>query len=132
METQRDDRSLGELFGDLSRQLGTLIQKEIQLAKTEMTARVTTVGRDAAMMGAGGALAYAALLIGLMAIAFLIADLFDSSAWLGFLIVAVIVGVIAAVLIQRGRAELQRTDLAPRQTIETIKEDAEWAKQQVK
>jgi len=131
METQRDDRSLGDLFGDLSRQLGTLIQKEIQLAKTEMTARVTTVGRDAAMMGAGGALAYAALLLGLMALAFLLAELITST-WLGFLIVAIVVGVIAAVLIQRGRAELQRTDLTPRQTIETIKEDAEWAKQQVK
>jgi F0F1-type ATP synthase assembly protein I len=131
METQQDDRSLGQLFGDLSRQLGTLIQKEIQLAKTEMTARVTTVGRDAAMIGAGGALAYAALLLGLMALAFLLAELV-TSAWLGFLIVAVIVGVVAAVLIQRGRAELQKTDLAPRQTIETIKEDAEWAKQQVK
>ena len=131
METQRDDRSLGDLFGDLSRQLGTLIQKEIQLAKTEMTSRVTTIGRDAAMMGAGGALAYAALLIGLMALAFLLAELVNSF-WLGFLIVAVIVGVIAAVLIQRGRSELQKTDLAPRATIETIKEDAEWAKQQVK
>jgi hypothetical protein len=131
METQRDDRSLGDLFGDLSRQLGTLIQKEIQLAKTEMTARVTTVGRDAAMMGAGGALAYAALLLGLMALAFLLSELI-ASVWLSFLIVALIVGVVAAVLIQRGRSELQRTDLAPRQTIETIKEDAEWAKQQVK
>jgi hypothetical protein len=131
METQQDDRSLGQLFGDLSRQLGTLIQKEIQLAKTEMTARVTTVGRDAAMIGAGGALAYAALLLGLMALAFLLAELITST-WLGFLVVAVVVGVVAAVLIQRGRAELKKTDLAPRQTIETIKEDAEWAKQQVK
>jgi hypothetical protein len=132
MDTQRDDRSLGDLFGDLSRQLGTLVQKEIQLARTEMTSRVTTVGRDAAQIGAGGALAYAALLMGLMAVAFLIADVIDGNVWLGFLIVAVIVGVIAAVLIQRGRAELQKTDLTPRATIETIKEDAEWAKQQVK
>jgi hypothetical protein len=131
METQQDDRSLGQLFGDLSRQLGTLIQKEMQLAKTEMTARVTTVGRDAAMIGAGGALAYAALLLALMALAFLLSELITST-WLGFLIVALVAGVIAAVLIQRGRTELQRTDLAPRQTIETIKEDAEWAKQQVK
>jgi hypothetical protein len=131
METQQDDRSLGQLFGDLSRQLGTLIQKEIQLAKTEVTARVTTVGRDAAMIGAGGALGYAALLLALMALAFLLSELI-ASVWLSFLVVALVVGVVAAVLIQRGRSELQRTDLAPRQTIETIKEDAEWAKQQVK
>jgi hypothetical protein len=131
MDTPSDDRSLGQLFGDLSRQLGTLIQKEVQLAKTEMATRVTTIGRAAGMIGAGGALAYAALLMALIAIALLLIQL-GITPWLGFLLVAILVGAIAAVLIQRGRAELQKTDLAPRQTIETIKEDAEWAKQQVK
>jgi hypothetical protein len=131
MDAQRDDRSLGQLFGDLSRQLGTLVQKEIELAKTEMTTRVTTVSRDAAMLGAGGALAYGALLIALVGVALLLWEL-GVTPWLAFLLVALVVGVIAAVLIQRGRAELQRTNLAPTKTIETIKEDAEWAKQQVK
>jgi hypothetical protein len=131
METQREDRPLGQLFGDLSRQLGTLVQKEIQLAKAEMTTRVTTVGRDAAMLGAGGALAYAAVLIALVGIALLLWEM-GVAPWLAFLVVAAVAGIAAAVLIQRGRAELQRTDLAPRQTIETIKEDAEWARQQVK
>jgi hypothetical protein len=131
MDAKSDDRSLGQLFGDLSRQLGTLVQKEIELAKTEVTTRVTTVGRDAAMLGAGGALAYGALLIALIAVALLLIEL-GVSPWLSFLLVAAVVGIIAAVLIQRGRAELQKTDLAPRQTIETLKEDAEWAKQQVK
>jgi hypothetical protein len=131
MDAKSDDRSLGQLFGDLSRQLGTLVQKEIQLAKTEVTSRVTTVSRDAAMLGAGGALAYGALLIALVAVSLLLWEL-GVSPWLAFLLVALVVGVIAAVLIQRGRAELQKTDLAPRQTIETLKEDAEWAKQQVK
>jgi hypothetical protein len=131
MDAKSDDRSLGQLFGDLSRQLGNLVQKEIELAKTEMTTRVTTVGRDAAMLGAGGALAYGALLIALIAVALLLIEL-GVSPWLSFLLVAAVVGIIAAVLIQRGRAELQKTDLAPRQTIETLKEDAEWAKQQVK
>jgi high-affinity Fe2+/Pb2+ permease len=131
MDAQRDDRSLGQLFGDLTRQMGTLVRKEIELARTEMTTRATTVGRDAAMLGAGGALAYAALLVALIAVALLLIDI-GLTPWLAFLIVAAIVGAIAAVLIQRGRAELQRAQLAPRQTIETLKEDAEWAKQQVK
>ncbi len=131
MDAQRDDRSLGQLFGDLTRQLGTLVRKEIELARTERTTRATTVGRDAAMLGAGGALAYAALLVALIAVALLLIDI-GLTPWLAFLIVAAIVGAIAAVLIQRGRAELQRAQLAPRQTIETLKEDAEWAKQQVK
>jgi hypothetical protein len=131
MDAQRDDRSLGQLFGDLSRQLSTLVQKEIALAKTEMTTRVTTVGRDAAMLGAGGALAYAALLVALVGVALLLWEL-GVTPWLAFVLVAAVAGIVAAVLIQRGRSELQRTDMAPRATIETIKEDAEWAKQQVK
>ncbi|MBA2314772.1 MAG: phage holin family protein [Chloroflexi bacterium] len=131
MDDQQDDRSLGQLFGDLSRQLGTLVSKEIQLAKTEITTRVTTVGRDAAMIGAGGALAYAALLMALIAVGLLLIQL-GITPWLAFLLVAIIVGAIAAVLIMRGRDELQKTDLAPTKTIETLKEDAEWAKEQVK
>lgn len=131
MDTQRDDRSLGQLFGDLSRQLGTLVRKEIELARTEMTTRATTVGRDAALIGVGGALAYAAVVIALVAIALLLVEL-GVTPWLAFVIVAVLVGIVAAVLIQRGRAQLEKAELAPRQTIETLKDDAEWAKEQVK
>ena len=131
MDTPRDDRSLGQLFGDLSRQLTTLVKQEIELARTETTSRVTSLGRDAAMLGAGAALAYAALLVGLVGIAILLADL-GLEPWIAFVVVALIVGAIAVVLIQQGRTRLQRADLAPRQTIETIKEDAAWAKERVK
>ena len=131
MDAPGDNKSLGQLFGDLSRQLGTLVRQEIELAKTETTARVTSVGRDAVMIGVGAALGYAALLVALVGIAILLADL-GITPWLAFVLVAAIVGVIAAVLVQQGRTRLQRTDLAPRQTIETLKEDAAWAKERVK
>jgi hypothetical protein len=131
MDASRDDRSLGQLFGDLSRQLGTLVRQEIELAKTETTSRVTSLGRDAAMVGAGAALGYAALLVGLVGIAILLADL-GLTPWLAFVLVAVVVGGIAVVLVQQGRARLQRADLTPRETIETLKDDAAWAKEQVK
>jgi hypothetical protein len=131
MDTSRDDRSLGQLFGDLSRQLGTLVRQEIELAKTETTTRVTSLGRDAAMVAAGGALAYAALLVGLVGVAILLADL-GLTPWLAFVVVALLVGGVAVVLVQQGRARLQQADLAPRQTIETLKDDAEWAKERVK
>ena len=131
MDGTRDDRSLGQLFGDLSRQLGTLVRQEIELAKTETTSRVTAVGRDAAMVGAGAALGYAALLVALIGVGFLLADL-GLATWLAFIVVAVVVGVIAAVLAQQGRTRLQRADVTPRQTIETLKEDAAWAKERVK
>jgi hypothetical protein len=131
MDGTRDDRSLGQLFGDLSRQLGTLVRQEIDLAKTETTSRVTALGRDAAMIGAGAALGYAALLVGLIGIGFLLAEL-GLETWLAFVAVAVIVGVVAAVLIQQGRARLEQADPVPRQTIETLKEDAAWANERVK
>jgi protein-S-isoprenylcysteine O-methyltransferase Ste14 len=111
--------------------MGTLVRQEIDLAKTEVTSRATSVGRDAAMVGAGAALAYAALIVGLIGVATLLSDL-GLTPWLAFVIVALVVGVIAAVLIQQGRTRLQRADLAPRETIETLKEDAAWAKERVK
>jgi hypothetical protein len=131
MDAQRDDRSLGQLFGDLSRQLGTLVHKEIELAKTEMTVKATSVGRDAALIGAGAAVGYAALLIAMVAISLLLIQI-GLTPWIAFLLVAAIAAVVAAVLISKGRAELQKADLAPRATIETLKEDAEWAKERVK
>jgi hypothetical protein len=131
MDSAREDRSLGQLFGDLSRQLGKLVQQEILLARTEMTTRVTSVGRDAAMLGAGVALAYAALLIGLVTIALVLVEL-GLTPWLAFLVVTIVVGAMAAVLIQRGREQLQQTDVAPRETIQTLKDDAAWAKEQIK
>lgn len=131
MDERHDDRSLGQLFGDLSRQLGTLVRQEIELARTETTSRVTAVGRDAAMVGAGAALGYAALLVGLIGVGFLLADL-GFAPWLAFIAVAVVVGVIAAVLVQQGRTRLQQADVTPRQTIESLKEDAAWAKERVK
>ena len=131
MDSPREDRSLGQLFGDLSRQMGKLIQQEIALARTEMTSRVTTVGRDAAMLGAGGAIAYAALLMGLVTVGLILIEL-GLTPWLAFLIVTILTGVVAGFLIMRGREQLQRVDVAPRETIQTLKDDAAWAKEQVK
>ena len=131
MDSRREDRSLGELLGDLSRQMGKLVQQEIALARTEMTTRVSSVGRDAAMLGAGAALAYAALLVGLVTIALILVEL-GLAPWLAFLVVTIVVGAIAAVLIVRGREQLQKADVAPRETIRTLKDDATWAKEQVK
>lgn len=131
METPRDDRSLGQLFGDLSRQLGTLVRQEIDLARTEVKSQATAVGRNAVMVGAGVALGYAALLVGLVGIAILLAEL-GLAPWLAFVLVAVVVGVAAALLIQQGRTRLQQTSVAPRETIQTLKEDAAWAKERVK
>jgi hypothetical protein len=131
MDTRSDERSLGQLFGDLSRQLSTLIRQEIALARTEMTSRIGSAGRGAAMVGVGGALAYAGLLVFLAAVALLLIEA-GITPWLAVLIVAIVTLAIGGALAAYGRSEIARTDLTPRRTIETIQDDAEWAKERIK
>ena len=128
---QADNRSLGQLFGDLSRQLSTLIRQEIVLARTEMTTKATAVGRDAATIGLGGALLYAAFLTLLGAIVLLLIDL-GVPGWVAALGVAVIVGVIGGIMIAAGRQSLTRQQVAPTRTVETLKDDADWAKERIR
>ena len=128
---QADNRSLGQLFGDLSRQLSTLIRQEIVLARTEMTTKATAVGRDAATIGLGGALLYAAFLTLLGAIVLLLIDL-GVPGWVAALGVAVIVGLVGGIMIAAGRQSLTRQQIAPTRTVETLKDDADWAKERIR
>jgi len=57
MHAQKDERSLGELFGDLARDMGVLVRQEINLATTEMTHKATSVGRELAVLAVGGLVA---------------------------------------------------------------------------
>ena len=127
---QADNRSLGQLFGDLSRQLSTLIRQEIVLARIEMTTKATAVGRDAATIGLGGALLYAAFLTLLGAIVLLLIDV-GIPGWLAALAVALIVGIVGGIMIVAGRQSLANQDLAPTRTVETLKDDADWAKERI-
>jgi len=128
MAQGRDERSLGELFGDLTSSLSTLIRKEIELARTEMTARATKVSRDAGLIGVGGALLYAAVLA-LLVTAGLVLVEWGVPAWLAALIVTIVVAAIGGLLVATGQANVKKADLSPRRTIESVKDDAEWAKE---
>src|SRR5215216_4516399 len=130
MEQQRDERSLGELFAELARETSTLVRQEVALAKTEMTQKATQVGRDAGVIGVGGAIAYAGLLAIVAALILGLGQLI--ALWLSALIVGLVVAAIGYVLIQRGLKALKHANLAPQETIATLKEDAEWAKDQTK
>ncbi len=131
MDDRKEDRSLGQLFGDLTRQMTTLVRQEIDLARTEMTSKAGLMTRDAAMAGVGGALVYAGFL-GLMAAVALVLVKAGIDAWLSALIVAVVVAAIGGLLVQRGRAGLASADLAPRRTVETIRDDAELVKERMR
>ncbi len=130
MAQTRDERSLGDLFSDLSRETTTLVRQEVQLAKAELTQSATEAARGIGMLVAGGAVAYAGLFFLLLAIVFgLIEAGWD--AWLSALVVALVVVALGAVLVLRARESLKPANLAPRRTVETLKEDQEWAKEQI-
>ena len=130
MAQPRDERSLGDLFTDLSRETTTLVRQEVQLAKAELTQSATEAARGIGMLVAGGAVAYAGLFFLLLAIVFgLIEAGWD--AWLSALVVGLVVVAIGGVLVLRARESLKPANLAPRRTVETLKEDQEWAKEQI-
>lgn len=130
MHETKGDRSLGELFADLAEQTGTLVRKEVELARVEMTQKATRVGKDIGFLAVGGAVAYAGLLA-LIATAVLGLGAAGIQLWLAALLVGLVVLGVGYLLIQRGISALKREELAPRQTIETLKEDKEWAKEQM-
>jgi hypothetical protein len=131
MQQSQNDRSLGELFGDLARDMGTLVSQEVALARTEMTEKASRVGKDIAFLAVGGLIVYAGLLAIIAAAIVLLAEN-GVSWWLSALLVGVVVAVIGYVIVQKGIAALKREDLAPRQTIESLKEDTQWAKEQIR
>lgn len=124
------DRSLGELFADLSRETGELVREEVALAKTELTHKAGAVGKDIGFLAAGGAVAYAGLLAIIAAIAVGLAQA-GVTPWLAALIVGVVVAAVGALLVWKGLDNLKHTSLAPTETLQTLKEDAQWTKRQI-
>ena len=128
MQGPRDDRSLGELFSELAQETSTLVRQEVNLAKTEMSQKASRAGKHAGIMAAGGALAYAGLLAILAALIVLLDNVMPL--WLSAALVGVVVAVVGYLFIRRALDALKREDFAPRETIETLKEDQQWAKDQ--
>jgi uncharacterized membrane protein YqjE len=126
---QLRDASTGDLFKRLSQQTSELVRKEVDLAKAELTEKGKTAGKGAGMFGGAGLfgltafLALTACLIALLSTAM--------EVWLAALIVTVVYAAVAGVLALIGRRKLKEaTPPAPEQTIETLKEDVQWAKNQ--
>ena len=125
----QQETSLGDLFSRLSEQASTLIRQEIQLAQTEMTRKATKAGRNAAFVALGAVIALGAFFSVIAALILVLAQVME--AWLAALIVAVVLAIAAALLIQYGISKLKQIDPAPRRTIETMRENKEWLTQQI-
>jgi uncharacterized membrane protein YqjE len=126
---QNNGDSAGELLKQFSEDATTLIRKEVELAKAELAEKGRKAGKGAGMFGGAG-------LFGLGAFgaltAFLILVLAEAmDAWVAALIVTAVYGAIAGVLALQGKQRVEDAGpLQPEQTVETVKEDVQWAKRQ--
>lgn len=129
-QMMRQEASLGDLFADLAEKTGTLIRQEAALVQTEMTAKAVTAGRNIGYLAVGAFVAYTAVLV---LVAALVAGLYalNIPVWASALIVGVIFAIAAYVLINSALNALKKTQWAPKESIESIKEDAKWLKNQV-
>jgi hypothetical protein len=125
-----ENRPLGDLFGDLASDMSNLVRQEITLAKVEVTQKAKYVGRNVGYLVIGGAVAYAAMLAIIAALIMLLAKVVPHRG--SALIVGAVVGGIGWLLIGKAMTALQQADLTPRETVETLKEDATWMKEQIK
>jgi VIT1/CCC1 family predicted Fe2+/Mn2+ transporter len=122
------ERPIGELLKDLADQTSTLVKQEIELARAELTLKGKQAGRGVGLLA--GAAVVALLAAGaLTALLIIVLDEF-LPLWLAALIVTVLWAVVALALAGAGRAALKQATPPAPQTVETVKEDIQWAKTQ--
>jgi uncharacterized membrane protein YqjE len=124
------DASLGDLFSSLTTDLSQLVRSEMELARVEIREEAGRAGKAAGMLGGGALAGYLALILLSFAAAWGLAEVVDAG-W-AFLIVGLVVAAVAAVLALTGKKRLEQVNPVPEQTVDTLKEDARWARAQLK
>ena len=135
---QRADRSLGSLIKELGDESTRLIREEVQLAKTEMQEKVDVYQKNGVKMAVGGVLLMGALFVLLIAVNRGLTALFEQfmsleiAVWLAPLILAAVAGLIGWSMVKGAQKAMKREGVAPNQTIETLKEEKDWAKREAR
>ena len=130
MPDVKNEKSIGELCADLARDTSALMRQEVALARAEIGGSAKKLAPNLMSLGIGGAVGFAALL------AIVAAAIIALANWLPWaaaaLVVGIALGIAAALLVSKALTALRTVDFTPRQTVETLKEDARWAKEQMK
>jgi len=124
-----DQRSVGELFGQLSQDLALLVRQEAELAKTEVQAKMSRLTTDLVSLATGGIVALIGALALAAAVVLLLIDPIGVTPWLAALLVGVVLGAIGYVMLQKGLRDLKGLDPTPRRTVESLKEDIQLARE---
>ena len=129
MTALRQERSIGELFGQLTQDLSLLVRQETQLAKTEIQEKISRASRDLVALAAGGIVALIGGFALAAAIILLLVDPVGLEPWLAALLVGVLLGGGGYLMLQKGLRDLKTVDPAPRRTVESVKEDIQAIKE---
>ncbi len=127
----QQDRSLFALFSDLWRETSTLVHKEAELAKAEMSEKVSQVSTGMAELAIGGLIVFAGFILLLMALSNGLMHLLpeEQADWLVPLIVGAVVVVFGFIAVLRGRSNVRPESLAPERTMESLRRDAQMVKE---
>lgn len=122
--------SLARWFEEFAEDFSTLLRKEVQLARAETMQTINNAMRSIITMAAGGLVAYSGLILFLAGVGIWIGLLLDS-VWLGMLAVGAIVLVIGVIVVFSARAALKNLSVTPEKTVQTLQNDAQWAKEKI-
>ena len=124
-----EERPLSELFSNLVTETSNLVRNEVALAKVELTDKASKIGKNIGSLVIGGAVAYAGVLAIGAAVILLLSRVMPN--WLAALLVGLIVVGVAWLMISKAITELREVELKPEETVESLKEDAQWIKDQI-
>jgi hypothetical protein len=129
MRELREERSIGELFGQLTQDFSLLVRQETQLAKTEIQEKISRASRDLVSLAAGGIVALIGGFALTAAVILLLVDPVGLEPWLAALLVGALLAGGGFILLRGGMRDLKTLDPAPRRTVESIKEDIQTVKE---
>jgi hypothetical protein len=128
--TASGNASVGHLVSDVSRDVSTLVRKEIELAKAELREEATKAGKSIGMFAGASGAGYFAVLFGLLAAVFGLAEVMATA--LAALIVTMLLLLVSIILMLRGRSAARSVHPTPTRTVQTLKEDVQWARRRTK
>lgn len=125
----KEERSIGELFTELAGETSTLVRQEIDLARVELSQKASDIGKNVAWLSAGGVVGLVGTLAITAAIILLLSKVMEP--WLAAVLVGGAFLIAAGVMVMSAIKAIKETELTPRQTVETLKEDTKWLKNQI-
>ncbi|MES1244142.1 MAG: phage holin family protein [Acidobacteriota bacterium] len=132
MQPLREDRSLGQILRDLRDETSALLRQEVDLAKTEMSEKISTAGQNLGSVAVGGAVAFAGALTLLAALTLGLISLLsqlmsrDVAMWLAPLVVGGILAAVGASMMKKALHALKQEGITPKRTTQSLKENKEW------